>query len=401
MTHTSPFWPLLDLVDGRGTVAQADLEDAMMARALAEAWKGVGRTRPNPPVGAVVAHGDQIVGVGHHQQAGLAHGEVNALDQAGDAARGGVLYVTLEPCVHVGRTPPCVLRVIRSGVKKVVVGAGDPNPKVDGKGVRALRDAGLEVIVRGEGRDDDPIARAARALIAPFAAHVLHDRPFVVVKVAATLDGKIATAAGKSRFITGPSSRALVHGLRDRCDVVMTGSGTVLADDPALTVRDSIEGATGTRDPLRVVLDTQLRTNPAFRVYAAPSSPGGEGALVVTASRPPDARARAFEQAGVPRLEDSPKGRHVDIGAALRALAARGATSVLVEAGPEVTTALLRAGLVDEIWWFTAPVFFGGDGRSATAALGVDSVDEAPRLAASVRRVVVGEDLLTVGVPAR
>ncbi len=353
-----------------------------LGRALVEAARGVGRTWPNPPVGCVivdeagepvaadrataaVAAGPPIVARGFHAKAGERHAEVVALDdlierEGPGAARGKTVVVTLEPCAHHGRTPPCVDRLIAERVARVVVGTVDPNPKVNGGGIARLRAAGIDVVVADPDVYDD--ARRCQALISPFARSMksawVSPRPYVVLKVATSLDGKMATRTGASRWITGSESRALVHRLRDACDAVVTGSGTILADDPALTVRD-VAG----RDPLRVVLDRRGRAADTARVFADGNA--------VSLSSP-------------------------TIAEALAALHARGLTSVLIEAGPALASSFLQASdMIDELWWFQAPVVVGGDGLDVFGSLNVETMDQARRFDV-VARVACGADQLTL-----
>lgn len=362
-----------------------DGDAAMMALALAEARRGVGRTAPNPPVGAVVVRDGAILAVGHHARAGERHAEVVALDQVAGAAHGATLYVTLEPCTHQGRTPPCVERVLGEGITRVVVGAADRNPKVSGGGMARLRAAGVDAALIA----DVDVAAQATALVAPFTSAMTRGRPWVVLKIAASLDGRVAAANGRSRWVTGPSARALVHELRDAVDAVAVGSGTVLADDPALTVRDAPARAdhSARRDPRRVVIDGALRTDPRARVF-------GPGALVIHGSTASAERQRAFDDAGVERVIAGPG--PVDVAAALTTLAQRGVHSLLVEAGPRLATALWQAGLVDELWWLTAPRVLGADAVPAVGALGLRSPDQAPRLSLVGERGFPDGDLLRV-----
>lgn len=288
-----------------------------MRLALEEAEKGRGRTHPNPAVGALVVSGGRIAGRGHHQKAGLPHAEVNALAAAGQRARGADVYVTLEPCNHQGRTPPCTEALIAAKVRRVFFGSRDPNPRVTGKGAQRLRRAGIEVragVLRAE----------CDASNEPFFKFITNGIPWVVLKAAITLDGKLATRAGDSRWISSEQSRRLVHRWRDQLDAVLVGAGTVRADDPRLTVR----GVRGGRNPLRVVLG---------------EIPG---------------RALLLRQPGETLSERGP------LRAVLRRLAARGITSVLVEGGARVHGQFLQAGLWDELRLFVAPKIFGNDGIS-------------------------------------
>ncbi len=379
-----------------------------MQRALLEARKGVGRTAPNPPVGAVVVRGALLLGTGFHAKAGERHAEVVALDDAkakGHDVRGATLHVTLEPCAHHGRTPPCVQRVMAEGIGRVVIGAVDPNLRVHGKGIDALRAAGIEVAVLEERA---VLGEECRALIEPFARATVEGRPYVVLKIASSLDGRIATANGASRWITGSAARALVHRLRDAVDAVVVGAGTVLADDPSLTVRDARAASDGgTRDPMRVVIDSALRTSPTSRVYQARA--GERAPVVVHAPGAERALMDAFDAAGVRRLvreadvDVAPSaargapagGAHVDLAGALRALVPLGVMAVLLEAGPGLATAALAAGIVDELWWFQAPLLLGADAQPAVGPLALSAPADGPRFTA-VHRAIIGEDALVI-----
>jgi diaminohydroxyphosphoribosylaminopyrimidine deaminase/5-amino-6-(5-phosphoribosylamino)uracil reductase len=318
-----------------------------MRLALRLAARGVGRTSPNPVVGALVVHGGAVVGKGYHERAGGAHAEVHALAAAGDLARGGTLYVTLEPCNHVGRTPPCTKAIIRSGVGRVVVGCRDPNPHVAGKGVEMLRSHGLEVEVGVE-------AERCRRLNDAFIKHVTTGLPLVVAKAAASLDGKIASATGDSRWITNERSRRFVHRLRWVLDAVLVGVGTVLADDPQLTPR--IPGMGG-KKPLRVILDTTLRTPlEAQVVRSAAEAP----TLIATGPEPDRRRVARFQERGVEVLALPLEEGRVSPSGLLRELGGRQITSLLVEGGAEVHGSFFRAGLVDKVYFFYAPKIIGG-----------------------------------------
>ena len=299
-------------------------------------------------VGAVIVVDDEIVAEGWHQRAGEAHAEVVALDRAGDRARGGTLYLSLEPCTHQGRTPPCAPRVVASGVARVVVAMRDPDPRVDGRGLRALRDAGIET-------ETGVLEVEARRLNEGFISRVQRGRPFVTLKLATTLDGRAALPG--RRYLSGKSSLKEVHRLRDRCDAVMVGVGTVLADDPELTVRE-VKG----RDPLRVVLDAEARTPPTAKIVRALDP---QRTIVFVARDADQRRAKRLRDTGVllatlPRSE--PDG--LDAGAGLRWLADNGVNTVLSEGGPRVAASLLRAGLVDRVLFVVTPTA-GGDGPPA------------------------------------
>jgi diaminohydroxyphosphoribosylaminopyrimidine deaminase/5-amino-6-(5-phosphoribosylamino)uracil reductase len=319
----------------------------MMRRALALAARGLGETNPNPAVGCVVARGGRVVGEGFHARAGSAHAEVLALRRAGARARGGTLYVTLEPCAHAGRTPPCAPLVRDSGAARVVVALRDPNPRVAGRGLALLRRAGLAV-------ETGLLAAEAARLNEPFLSWARRGRPFVRLKAALTLDGRIATASGHSRWITSAAQRRQARWLRRLHDAVVVGAGTALADDPLLLPSPR------TRRPfLRVVLDSRLRLPPGGRLArtATPRTP-----VLVLTCRPDMARRRALERTGVLVVDVVEQDGRVSLPAALEALAGRGVTSLMVEGGSEVLGSFLARRLVDEIALFRAPVVLGGRG---------------------------------------
>lgn len=323
-----------------------------MKRALRLAARAAGRTAPNPMVGAVVVKDGAVVGEGFHRRAGEAHGEIVALEKAGEAARGSTLYLNLEPCSHQGRTPPCVDRVIRAGVARVVAAMRDPDPRVSGRGLSALRSAAIEA-------DVGVLEAEARRLNEGFVSRVEKARPFVLLKLAITVDGRVA-ASGR-RYLSGKAALKEVHRMRDRADAVMVGVGTVLADDPELTVRE-IKG----RDPLRVVLDADARTPSTAKILRA----GDPQRTILFVARDADQRrTKRLRDAGVllatlPRSD--PGG--LDAGAGLRWLAEHGVNNVLSEGGPRVAASLLRAKLVDRLALLVAPVA-GGAGPLAIEGL--------------------------------
>ena len=336
-----------------------------MARALALAAEGT-MTHPNPRVGCVLTRDGQVVGEGFHARAGEAHAEAAALAAAGAAARGATAYVSLEPCCHQGRTPPCTDALIAAGVAEVVAPMVDPNPKVAGQGFAALERAGIKV------RHGLMLAQAA-ALNPGFIKRMKHGRPFVRVKVGMSLDGRIALANGESRWITGVEARADVQALRARSDAIVTGVGTVLADDPSLTVRDAT-GAALPRQPLRVVLDASLRLPADARLLAQPGR-----TLVFTAALDPH-HASALSEAhaeivSVP-AEPAADGARLDLGAVLDALGARQINEVLVEAGTTLAGAFVAAGLVDELVLYMAPTLLGDSARAAFALPTLASLDD-------------------------
>lgn len=332
----------------RGADRAVDLR--LMRRAIALAAHGLGETNPNPAVGCVVARGARIVGEGFHARAGGPHAEVLALRQAGPQARGAALYVTLEPCAHQGRTPPCAPLVRESGIARVVAALRDPSPPVAGRGLALLRRAGVAV-------ETGLLAGEAARLDERFLAWAGLGRPFVLLKAALTLDGRIATASGRSRWITGPSQRRQARWLRRLHDAVLVGIGTILADDPLLLP------APRTRRPfLRVVLDSSLRLPPTSRL-ARTASP--RAAVLVLSCAPEPSRRRRLEAAGVEVVDVAREAHRVSLPAAVEALRARGVTSLMVEGGGEVLGSFLAARLADQVALFRAPLLLGGRGSRA------------------------------------
>ncbi len=368
-----------------GDFTEADA--GYMRRALELAERGRGAVHPNPLVGAVLVKGGTVVGEGWHARAGGEHAEVAAIRAAGEEARGARLYVTLEPCNHHGKTPPCTGALLAAGIAGVVFARRDPNPAVEGGGERALRAGGLEVLT-------GLLEEEARELNREWEKLVSTGMPYVYLKVAMTADGKIATRAGLSRWITGPEARRLVHELRRHCDAVLTGVGTVLADDPELTVRDVPLG--GARPPLRVVLDSRLRMPAGAKLLG-----GGPPVLVMTAAGHDPARAEELRRGGAEVVELGERDGRVDLGEALRDLGSRGAASVLVEAGPRLCGSFAASSLEDRLLLFVAPKAFGGsEAPGWLAERGVDRPDEALRFRWE-RATMVGGDLLLEAVPER
>ncbi len=338
-----------------------------MRAALALARRGLGSVWPNPAVGCVIVADGRVVGRGWTQPGGRPHAETEALAMAGNAAVGATVYVTLEPCAHHGKTPPCADALVAAGVGRVVVAVRDPDPRVAGRGIERLR--GSDIVVT-----EGVLEPEAAELNAGFFHRIGRGRPLVTLKLASTLDGRIATHSGDSRWITGEPARAMAHLLRAESDVVMVGSGTALADDPDLTCR--LPGLAD-RSPVRVVVDGRLRLPLTSRLVAtANDSP----TWLLTLEGCDGSRCQAFEDAGVDVVE-IPAGRDgaVDLALALKALAESGVTRVLVEGGAHLSAALLRAGLVDRLVWFRAPRVMGGDGLAAAVGFGVDHLAQTPR----------------------
>lgn len=356
-----------------------------MRTALALARRGAGRVSPNPMVGALVVRAGRVLGSGYHRSFGGPHAEVYALRQAGPRARGADLYVTLEPCSHYGKTPPCADAVIASGIKRVFIGQTDPNPRVRGRGVRRLRTAGIEVRL-------GILKKECAELNAAFSKYITSGLPLVTLKAAMTLDGRIATRTGDSKWITCTQSRALVHRTRAESDAVMVGIGTVMADDPRLNVR---LGRKRSRDPLRVVIDSRLRIDPASALMQAGSA---AGTLVLTGKRAAQgAKADLLRSRGAEVLGCPCRGRRLDLEAALRLLGSRGISSVLLEGGASLFGAALRSGIVDRVMLFYAPKLLGGaDGLPLAAGTGPAHIDECRRLD-NMRVRFVGSDFLVEG----
>jgi diaminohydroxyphosphoribosylaminopyrimidine deaminase / 5-amino-6-(5-phosphoribosylamino)uracil reductase len=361
--------------------SDSERDSRYMRRALELAARGLYTTDPNPRVGCVLVRAERVVGEGWHERAGEAHAEVNALRAAGDAAAGATAYVTLEPCAHTGRTPPCTQALIDARVARVVYAIGDPNP-LSGAGAAVLRAAGIEV-------QADVLAPEARALNPGFFKRMRAGLPWVRVKLAASLDGRTALANGASRWVTAPAARQDAQRFRARSSVVLSGSGTVLADDPALNVR--IEGAT--RQPLRVLLDSELRVPPTARMFDR------EGpALVFTASA--DAVRRGeLARRGV-LVESVPRAAAggLDLASVLRRLAEREANEIWVEAGARLAGALLEARLVDELIVYLAPSLLGPAARPLAQLPEITQLEQRLRLEFTECKPI-GPDLRLTAVP--
>ncbi len=360
-------------------VTNADVSH--MRAALALARRGLGTTWPNPSVGCVVVRNGRVVGRGTTAPGGRPHAEPIALAMAGEQARGATVYVTLEPCCHWGRSPPCTDALIAAGVSRIVVAATDPDPRVNGEGLEKLRTAGIET-------ETGLLESEALETLIGFSHHITLGRPMVTLKLASTLDGRIATQGGESQWITGPPARRLAHAMRGRHDAVMVGVGTVLADNPELTCR--IRGFRST-PIVRVVADSHLRTPLTSR-------------LMITAADIPTwfllregtnlAREDAFISIGAKLIKIPGSTAGVDLTAAMTALNAAGLTRILVEGGGQLAAALLRADLVDRIAWFHAPTVMGGDGWPAVQPFGTRTLDQMPRFRRDCT-TPIGDDMLS------
>lgn len=359
-------------------------DQAFMRRALELAEKARGRTAPNPIVGAVVVQEGRVVGEGFHERAGAPHAEIHALRSAGSRAKGATLYVTLEPCIHHGRTPPCVPAILEAGIARVVLAMEDPDPRVAGTGSAQLRAAGVTVIA-------GCLEKEAREANAEYLHRVRTGRAFGVLKAAITLDGRMAAEGGDSRWITGELARARAHELRDQYDAILIGRSTLEKDDPLLDVR--IPGAR--RNPVAIVLDSRLRAPSDRKLWER--AKGGSQVLVAAVDPPPSDRVRVLRDCGVEVVSVPPdeQGR-VDLQSLFTVLAQRGINSVLVEGGEKVHTRLLQLGFAQRAHIFIAPVILGGNGPRLVGDLGIRSVVESIRIEEpKVERL--GDDLLVTG----
>ena len=360
---------------------KSDTSDAAyMQRALDLAARALGRTSPNPAVGAVIVQDSRIIAEGFHRKAGRPHAEIEALKNLTDTAMGATLYVNLEPCSHHGRTPPCVDAVVKAGIKRVVIGMEDPNPLVKGRGIRRLRRAGIQV-------KTGILRQACEQLNEDFSLFIQTGRPMVTLKLAASLDGRIATVSGDSRWISGASSRQLVHELRNQVDAILVGSGTVKSDDPQLTCR-----IRGGRDPLRVILDSRLSTNPQAQTYTQKST-----ASSLIATTPVGARRRQLfaqlDPAQVEIVALPAQNRRVPIQLVLAELGKRGIKHVLIEGGGQVAASALHENVVDKVLFFYGPILLGGDGQAMIGTLGISQVAAGKKLH-TIQVTQRGEDVV-------
>ena len=359
-----------------------DFHEKMMRRALSLAHRGMGKTAPNPAVGCVIVKDGEVVGEGWHKRAGTPHAEAHALARAGAAARNADVYVTLEPCAHFGKTPPCADALIAAGVARVYAGMVDPNPHVSGNGLEKLRAAGIEAtagILEG----------ACRIVNEPFIKHVTTGLPFVTLKSALTLDGKSATAEGDARWITSERSRRYVHKLRSQVDAIMVGVGTVIADDPLLTCR-----IPGGKDPLRVVVDSRLKVPLSARLFHLQST---ATTLVATVSDDA-ARIAGIRETGADVVICREMEGRVDLHDLMARLGAMHLQSVLLEGGSTLAGEALRRGVIDKVMLFYAPKLVGGDGPGLFAGRGVARMEDAIRLR-DITYTRFGADLLIQGYP--
>jgi diaminohydroxyphosphoribosylaminopyrimidine deaminase/5-amino-6-(5-phosphoribosylamino)uracil reductase len=360
-----------------------------MDLALALAQLAQGQVSPNPAVGAVIVKGGNILGQGYTQPPGSDHAEIVALKQAGIDARDAALYVTLEPCCHFGRTPPCTRAIIAAGISEVHFPMIDPNPLVSGKGLKELQEANIKTYIGEHATDATSINEA-------YLKYISSRMPFVTAKFASSLDGKIATRSGDSKWVTGEAARRQVQRIRYISDAVMTGANTVILDDPHLTIRLFDKGGTTRRQPLRIVIDSRGRTPPGAQIFREQ----GSTMLVIDEDLPADIK-RPLVNAGAELLELPSRDGMLDLKVLLQALAEKEITSVLVEGGGILLGSLFDAGLVDKVVAFLAPIIIGGEeAKPSVAGQGVDRLTDALKLD-RVKIERVGEDIMVTGYVAR
>jgi len=354
-----------------------------MQKALELAQKAEGRTSPNPMVGAVIVRENQIVGSGYHRKAGTPHAEVHAIREAGSLAQGADLYVTMEPCNHTGKTPPCSVAIIKAGIKRVFVAVRDPNPLVNGQGIATLRAHGIEVV-------EGIMENEARKLNEVFFKYIVHRTPFVALKTALSLDGKIATESGESQWITEEAARHHGHTLRNRYDAILAGIGTVQKDNPRLTCR-----LTGqeTRDPMRIIVDSKLAISEQANVLNLESD---APTVIATTKRAPADRLKQLQKrANVIVVNDGPQ---VDLAVLLDILGKMEVTSILVEGGSRINGSFLTANLVDRYYFYLAPIIIGGQHAPGPFSKGFSSLADALALT-DISVEQLGPDILVTGCP--
>jgi diaminohydroxyphosphoribosylaminopyrimidine deaminase/5-amino-6-(5-phosphoribosylamino)uracil reductase len=355
------------------------MDEKYMEQALTLARYAIGRTSPNPMVGAVIIRDGRVVGQGWHRQAGTPHAEINALQQAGELARDASIYVTLEPCSHHGRTGPCVEALIAAGIRKVIIAMTDPNPLVAGQGIQKLRKAGIEVV-------EGVLANEAAKLNEVFIKWISTKMPFILLKSAMSLDGKIASYTGHSKWITGPDSRAYVHKLRDVYDAILVGIGTVLADNPSLTTRLEYRG----KNPIRVIVDSKARTPIESNVVAD----GLAKTIIAVTHEAPQDKVDTLRACGVDVIVCESKGGGINLSNLFKVLGEQQITSILIEGGATINASILEENLVDKVNWFIAPKIIGGSGAPGPiGGQGIAEVNNA-KVFEDVHIESIGEDIL-------
>ncbi|MBI5184052.1 MAG: bifunctional diaminohydroxyphosphoribosylaminopyrimidine deaminase/5-amino-6-(5-phosphoribosylamino)uracil reductase RibD [Nitrospinae bacterium] len=358
--------------------------EVYMSKVIDLALEGKGKTSPNPIVGAIIVNDSVVVGRGYHKKGGDPHAEINALRDAGEMAKGGTLYVNLEPCCHYGKTPPCTTAIIKSGIERVVIGMRDPNRLVSGRGIEELRSAGIRIEV-------GILEERCRKINEIYVKYITTGRPFIIMKVASSLDGKIATCTGESRWITCKGSREVVHKMRGEVDAVMVGLGTIIKDDPQLTVR---MGEDGIKDPKRIILDSSLNIPLKSKVLTMDSR---SDTIIVTTEMGDSERIKILEGMGVRVLMVDGKDQRVDLDRLMVRLGEMEVTSVLIEGGAEVYASALETGIVDKIILFLSPKIIGGvNAPGIVGRRGIESLDEAIPVK-DIHIQQIGDDIMIEG----
>jgi len=372
----------MNLPEQDPVITDTDLK--FMTLALTEAKKGIGRTSPNPCVGAVIVRNGVEISRGYHQKAGTPHAEIHAINLAGDKAKGATMYVTLEPCNHTGRTPPCSHAVVKAGISKIVVGMKDPNPLVSGSGINYLRKNKVEVV-------NGVLEKECRELNLPFLKHITTGTPYVIMKAGMSLDGKLSYQKGISGEMTGADSLQKLHELRDSVDAILIGSGTQLSDNPSLTTRLGNVG----KDPLRIVLDSSLRIDPDSKILHLNSD---ALTLIICSDTAKTKKIEVLSQINNVQVEviDKDQKGYICIKSLLRFLGKLGVCSLLVEGGSEIHSSFLREGMVDRVMLFVAPLFAGSAGNNLLENFSVEERKTAPKLS-NVQYTPCGNDLLVQG----
>lgn len=360
------------------------MNEVFMKRALELAEKGRGRVNPNPMVGAVIVKDNQIVGEGFHEFFGGNHAEVNALNMAGENAKGAEIYVTLEPCSHFGKTPPCALALIKAGIKRVIISMKDPNPIVSGRGIKMLRDNGIEVVV-------GILEAEAVKLNEIFVKYMETKTPYVLMKTAATLDGKISTVSGESRWISSKASREYVHYLRNNMMAIMVGIGTVITDNPMLTTR--LEGKM-CKSPTAIIIDSKLRIPLNSRVFETLK----ERKVIIAVTEEADKnKIKKLEDIGVSIIKTPLKEEKVDLKYLMTKLGELGIDSILLEGGSTLNFSFLKEKLVDKVMCFIAPIMLGGEkAKTSVGGIGIEKLSEAVKIS-NMKLRAIGQDILVEG----
>ncbi len=360
------------------------MDKQFMTLAIAEARKGIGKTSPNPSVGAVIVKEGEVIAKGYHEKAGMAHAEVRAIENAGCSLKGATIYVTLEPCSHTGKTPPCCRALVENGFARVVIGMLDPNPLVNGRGIQYLQDHGVEV-------ESGVLAQECEALNYPFIKHIRSGLPWVIMKAGISLDGRINYQQGKSGWITGEAVGYEVHKIRDSVDAIMVGSNTVKIDNPSLTTR--LPGNQDGKDPIRIVIDSNLSLSPLAKIFNLNSK---APTWVICSTDVTQQQIEIFLELGVKLIQVTTSENGLDLNAALLELGKEDVCSVLVEGGSALHGSLLREQLYDYAHLFYAPIFAGDAGVSLVSGVSVKGKEGAPRLI-SPQWKQLGEDLQLSG----